>query len=161
SDEVPLELDTADQGATNMGDHNALGFFPAPGFAQNPFRSDPNGNPDPNGNYQCYELLVMTQDYRTAGGPTMGQRRAHGVVSQPGPPNAAIQKAEMLSPFALLTSTNGQPLRGLEPTLTFDGHLFIWQGSPNNDGSIDRIVYSFNQNPGQTGGWSVPRSITD
>jgi cytochrome c peroxidase len=159
SDEVLLELDGT--AGTAMGDHNALGFIPAPGFAPNPFPSNADGAADPGGAYQCYELVIFTQDYDAPGGAVMGERRGHIVIANPNTPDATVAKAEMLSSFQGLTTTSGQPLRGIEPTLAFDGQLFIWQGSPANDGSIDRIVYSFNQTPGQASGWSMPRSIAD
>jgi cytochrome c peroxidase len=158
STEATLELDGAAN--TGMTEHNAVAVGPAPGFAENPFRSDQDGTPNTSGAYETYELLVYTQRYR-ANDDRMGQRRARIVLREPRTERTEVESAVLLEQFQELRQTSGQPLRGIEPTVTFDGRLFIWQGHPNNDGKIDVMMYSWNPTPGATTGWSSPRTISD
>ncbi len=146
---------------TGMGDHNALAIVPAPGRAENPFRSRADGSPAANGAFETYDAFIITQFYGAPGGDRMGRRPARIVVRDPHTRDAAIERAELTGPFEPLTGPGGVALRGIEPTITFDGRLLIWQGHPDNDGKIDVIVYSFNQQPAAVGGWSTPRSIAD
>ena len=48
--------------------------------------------------------------------------------------NASFGPMETLSPLQ----------RGIEPTITADGKLMVYQGHPANDGQIDILVYSVN-----------------
>ncbi|MDP1917343.1 MAG: LamG domain-containing protein, partial [Myxococcales bacterium] len=50
-------------------------------------------------------------------------------------------------------------LRGIEPTVTRDGKLMVWQGHPNNSGAIDTLVYSVNATACGLSGWSAPKTI--
>ena len=54
----------------------------------------------------------------------------------------------------------GKDLRGIEPTVTRDGRLMIWQGHANNGGDIDRLVYATNPTPCAANGWDGPHNIT-
>lgn len=146
--------------AHGLTDLNALALVPAPGRLDNPYRSEPDGTPRPGGPCETYDLLLYTQRYR-AGDDRLGALRARVVVREPRTRRAAVERAELLGAFEELRTTQGQPLRGIEPTLTFDGHLLVWQGHPRNDGQIDVLMYSYNQTPGAAGGWSPPRSISD
>ena len=106
---------------------------------------------------------MITQRYKRNGLPDdrMGRLRYRVVVADPQTPNATVVRVDRLANFQELTQGNGQPLRGIEPTLTFDGHLLVWQGHPSNDGRIDTLVYSINQQNGAAGGWTQPRTIAD
>ena len=106
------------------GERNALALVPAPGYAVNPFRSDAGGNPDANGGYETYEVLVYTQYY--GGNPDyMGQRRAQIVIREPKTPRAAVQSARFHGPFEPLTQASGGRLVGIEPTATA-GAFLAW-----------------------------------
>ena len=62
-----------------------------------------------------------------------------------------------------------RPLLGIEPTITMDGRLLMFQSSPNNFGSdwdtrqgeIDRLMFSWNPDGGAVHGWSAPQSIAN
>ena len=144
---------------------NALAGFPAPGFPENPFRSDGQGNPNRGGNYLTYELIIVTQHYllkpdNTLYDQVMGQRRARVILRNPHTPDAGVHWAGFLEPFQTYQTVSGKPIHGMEPSMTFDGHLLIYQGHPdNNDGRIDNIMYSYNPVAGAVAGWSEPKRI--
>ncbi|MCY1021775.1 LamG domain-containing protein [Pyxidicoccus sp. MSG2] len=59
-----------------------------------------------------------------------------------------------------LATTTGARIRGIEPTMTSDGRLLIYQGGPNNDGAIDHLMYTYNATPCAASGWSNPRPLS-
>jgi hypothetical protein len=59
-----------------------------------------------------------------------------------------------------LTTTTGAVIRGIEPTMTSDGRLLIFQGGPLNNGGIDHLMYSYNPTPCAASGWSPPRPLS-
>ncbi len=65
-----------------------------------------------------------------------------------------------LGPIEYLTTVSGTYLLGIEPTMTADGRLVVFQGHPSNNGSIDYLMYSYNPNPCAATGWSVPRPLS-
>ncbi len=138
--------------------HNTLAVVPVPDYKENPFRSDENGQPQLFGAYETYMLFIFAPLNEAM---DMAIRRGRIVVENPRTPNAKIYRSEMLSAAQVLKATNNKNMRGLEPSVTLDGKLLIYQGTPKNDGGIDYIVYSFNPNPGDPNGWSPPRSIAD
>ncbi len=104
----------------------------------------------------------------------IGMRTLKVVVKDPGTAIASIHSTDLSSDFRVLqfTPTGGgapRPLLGIEPTLTLDGRLLIFQGNTttmnanwaNNVAQNGHILYSWNPNPGQQFGWSEPRSIAD
>ena len=122
-----------------------------------PFRCDLSGNSDPAGNYDCYDLWLFDSNATLQGAALQLQRRRLKVwVRDPGTASAAIEKHQFLSGLEPLTPV----LRGLEPTMTRDGKLLVWQGHPDNDGDIDILMYSVNANPCATSGWTAPKVIT-
>ncbi|HBP16170.1 MAG TPA: hypothetical protein DEA08_00060, partial [Planctomycetes bacterium] len=155
---LPLELNGDASGG--LSDHNALALVPAPGRLENPYPSDAAGDPQAGGAYRTYDALLLTQHYQP-NDDRMGQRRLRLVVERPQSAQASVVRARFLDAFQEFRATNGQPLRGIEPTATFDGHLLVWQGHPDNDGKIDILVYSWNPQPGATSGWTPPRSLSD
>jgi cytochrome c peroxidase len=156
---VPLETETG-ASAAGLTMLNAVALAPWPGIAQNPYPSNAQGAPLSGGAFETYDLLVSTQRY-VQNDDRLGRLRYRVVVRSPHTRDAAIERVERVSGYEPMTQANGQPLRGIEPTMTFDAHLLLWQGKPANDGSIDALVYSYNQNPGAARGWSAPKSIAD
>ncbi|MCO5168540.1 MAG: hypothetical protein M9894_19545 [Planctomycetes bacterium] len=146
--------------AAGLGLLNALALVPWPGVAENPYRSDAAGAPAPGGAFETYDLLVVTQRYAPRD-DRLGRLRYRVVVAAPRTADARVERVTRLTGFEPLSTTAGGPLRGIEPTVTFDGHLLVWQGHPANDARIDTIVYSYNQTPGAAAGWSPPRSLAD
>ncbi|MEW6432083.1 MAG: LamG domain-containing protein [Myxococcota bacterium] len=123
-----------------------------------PTRCTSSGAPDPNGSDACYDLWVIDSDALAAApNNTMRRRRLSVRVSNPGTAQAAVAgfswtqaQLQALSPT----------LRGIEPSVTRDGKLLVWQGHPNNSGSIDTMVYSVNTSPCAATGWTAPKSIS-
>ncbi len=123
-----------------------------------PTKCNPDGTANAAGTHACYEEVVIDSD-ALAPPPNdiFRRRKLKVVVSDPNTASAAIVSHTWLS--TALTAL--QPtLRGLEPTVTKDGKLLVWQGHPNNTGVIDTLVYSYNPTPCALAGWSVPKSIT-
>lgn len=147
--------------APNSGPRfTALSVIPAQGYEENPFRSDPEGRPDPTGSCETYEVVIFAQHFEAPDGDHLGRWRARLIVRDPRTRGARIEKAVMLSPFEVLRTTAGERCNGIEPTLPFDGHLLIWQGNPANDGRIGTLVYSLNRSAGAVTGWSPPRTLS-
>jgi hypothetical protein len=123
-----------------------------------PVKCDSNGTLNAAGAYACYHLVVIDSD-ALAPPPNnpFRQRKLRVIVDQPGTATASIASFQWTQPtLTPLTPT----LRGLEPTITKDGKLLVWQGLPVNDGKIDTLVYSVNSTACGVSGWSAPRSIT-
>ncbi|MEQ1877841.1 MAG: cytochrome c peroxidase, partial [Bdellovibrionia bacterium] len=139
--------------------HTHIGMYPNTAFPENPYRSNGNGDADANGDHETYEVFilapVLSEDIR------MEIRRGQIVVGRPKTADAYIAVARWTSDFETIQTSSGTTIRGLEPSITFDGRLLLYQGHPKNDGEIGIIMYSYNQNNGAAGGWSTPRSLSD
>src|SRR5262245_31050737 len=67
------------------------------------------------------------------------------------------------------TTYGENPVLGIEPSISLDGRLLVFQGNPSNntrkwnsaDTEGDRIMYTFNPTPGVATGWSMPRPINE
>lgn len=104
--------------------------------------------------------IFDSQMYGNGTRPNDFRRRTLRVeVSNPFTTSAEVSSFT-LGTLEFLTDTSGKSLKGIEPTMTSDGRLFIFQGSPANNGEIDRIMYSYNPSPCATSGWSVPRPLS-
>ena len=137
---------------------NALAIC-EPDPAKAPFACDDAGNANAAGPYACYDVVLIDSDAVVAekdGGFVMRRRTLKLWVSSPGAGNAAIHKFTMGTTLEKLTPA----LKGIEPTVTRDGKLLVWQGHPANDGEIDTLVYSYNATPCAASGWTAPKSIT-
>ncbi|MCP3101503.1 LamG domain-containing protein [Myxococcus sp. K15C18031901] len=99
-------------------------------------------------------------DSQMFNGPNRFRRRTVDLrVSQPFTAQADISSFTT-GPVEYLTTVTGASLRGIEPTMTSDGRLLIFQGGPNNDGAIDHLVYAYNATPCAATGWSTPRPLS-
>ncbi|MFL5320274.1 MAG: LamG domain-containing protein [Myxococcaceae bacterium] len=123
-----------------------------------PTNCNQDGSANGGGAYACYNLTVIDSD-ALAPAPTnvMRARKLRVIVSNPATANAAIDSFTWTqsTPTPLATT-----LRGIEPSITKDGKLLIWQGVPQNNGQGDTVVYSVNSTPCGLTGWSAPKSIT-
>lgn len=153
SGEVVLELNT------DTNSHNALAVVPTPGFAENPFRSNEAGAAEAGGAFLTYELMIYAQNYEQES--KLQARRARVVVKDPYSAEASVQSATMVDGFTLVTTKSGNHLRAIEPSISIDGRLLIAQGHPDNDGKIDYLVYSYNENPGALDGWTEFKFLSD
>ncbi len=123
-----------------------------------PFACDAAGNPSAGGPFDCYDLWIIDSDAVTPadmGGAILRRRHLTVWVSDPRTGSAQIDSwawgpIETLSP----------QLRGIEPTVTGNGRLMVWQGHPANDGQIDVLMYAVNANPCAASGWSAPHVIS-
>lgn len=155
SPQVLLEQDSVVDPDENT--HLALGIAPDPTFLENPFRSNQDGEAQVNGTYETYVFYIYYAYNREV---EFVMRKARVIVGNPKSRNAFAHRAEMLTAPEFMRDENGQSIRGIEPTITADGRLLVYQGHPNNDGSISYLMYTFNPTV-QAGGWTRGRSITD
>lgn len=126
---------------------------------QTPFACNAAGDPMTGGAFECYQVWLLDSDAVTpeeAGGFVLRRRQLKVWVENPGTPTASIFKHELSSTLQPLTPM----LKGIEPTVTADGKLLIWQGHPDNDGKIDILMYAVNDNACAASGWSQGKSIS-
>jgi hypothetical protein len=115
------------------------------------------GAPTAGGSHRCYDFVVIDSNAETpAPNNVLRRRRLKVVVANPNTAQATVSSFTWLDS----TLTPLQPtLRGIEPSVTRDGKLLVWQGHPNNSGAIDTIVYSVNQTACGLSGWTAPKTI--
>jgi hypothetical protein len=139
-----------------VSNENALAIC-EPDPARAPYRCNRDGTANTNGSRDCYDVWVIDSDALAADPEKkMRRRRLRLVVADPSTARAEIDTFEWLSGMEYF----GPVLRGIEPTVTRDGKLLVWQGHPSNDGHIDTLVYSYNATPCSASGWATPKSIT-
>jgi cytochrome c peroxidase len=131
--------------------------YPNNDFKENPFRSNSDGQADRLGEFETYEVIVIAPFLADQNQKEM--RKGQIIVGKPKTSEAYIAKAGWHSPFEELKTVSGKRIRGLEPTVTFDGHLLIFQGNVKNNGEIGQLIYSWNATAGSATGWSEPKSI--
>ncbi len=139
----------------SMGNENGIAMCEE---TAQPTRCNQDGTPNGAGAYACYEEVIIDSD-ATAPAPNnfMRRRKLRVVISNPGTSNADIDSFTWVDNSKTPLSTT---LRGIEPSVTKDGKLLVWQGWPTNNGDIDTIVYSYNPTPCAQSGWTAPKSIT-
>jgi len=144
----------------------SLAAVPAPGVSPNPFRSGPDGIADPKGAFETYELWMAHDGVADSLG--MQGNRARIVISNPRTPQADVHSAKLLDERKALRTLSGGYLEGIEPGITFDGRLIVWQGPSVGDIEGDepapvtfnaQLTYSYNPKPGAIEGWSEPKNI--
>jgi hypothetical protein len=123
-----------------------------------PTACNQDGSPNGGGAYACYREVVIDSDALASKPNNVLRRRVlQVVVRNPGTSSADIDSFNWLDNSLTPLATT---LRGIEPSITKDGKLLVWQGLPSNTGDIDTIVYSYNPTPCAVSGWAAPRSIT-
>lgn len=148
-------LTAADPGTVT---ENALAIC-EPDPSRAPYACNEAGDAQAGGPYDCYDVWLIDSDAVTP--PDMGgfyMRRRHLMlwVANPRTATASVHKFALSSTLEQLTTT----IRGIEPTVTKDGKLLVWQGHPDNDGTIDILMYSVNANACAAAGWSAPKVIS-
>ena len=136
---------------------NALAICEAD-HARAPFACDAGGDPQAGGPFDCYDLWIIDSDAVTPagdGGATLRRRRLELRVASPKSGSARVVDFTWGAIQPL-----GPTLRGIEPTVTADGKLMVWQGHPANDGQIDILMYSVNDTACGLSGWSAPKVIS-
>jgi cytochrome c peroxidase len=149
-----------------------------------PFRSDAAGLHSAQGSFETYRLVIVSPMWwpLTDSAPldlanpqfditlqnhlymVMSKRRLQVVVGLPRTENAFVQSAQLLdagpTPMTYTAAGAEHAILGAESSITMDGRLLVFnQGGPSFIGN--RIMYSFNQAPFASSGWSVPRQLTD
>ncbi len=114
--------------------------------------------------YMLANGLAIYQPYlfdsRMFNGDNVFRRRPVDIrVSQPFTAAADISSFTTGN-LETLTTVTGAVIRGIEPTMTNDGRLHIYQGGPANNGVIDHLMYSYNPTPCAASGWSNPRPLS-
>jgi hypothetical protein len=125
-----------------------------------PFRCDDAGAPSGAGPYDCYDTWILDSDAVTTvanGGFVLRRRHLMVWVASPKTATASVHKFQWLGGIEPLAPV----LRGIEPTMTADGKLLVWQGHPSNDGRIDNLMYATNANACSATGWTAPQSIAN
>ena len=122
-----------------------------------PFACDESGAPAA-GPYACYDLYIIDSNAEGNQFNGLRRRRLKLWVSAPGTPEATVAKSVWTEAMAPVMG-GGKQLRGIEPTVTRDGRLMVWQGHPNNDGKIDILMYATNAEPCGTV-WSAHHNLS-
>lgn len=127
--------------------------------ADTPYPCDEAGNRAAGGPYACYDLVIV--DSNALGGQYNGlrQRDLRIWIASPSTSDAQFHKHEWRTGYAPMR-VGGTDLRGIEPTVSRDGRLLVWQGHPDNDGAIDILMYATNDTPCAAGGWDGPHVIS-
>ncbi|MDQ3336850.1 MAG: LamG domain-containing protein [Myxococcota bacterium] len=139
---------------------NALAIC-EPDPAKAPYACDGNGAPNAAGPFGCYDVWLIDSD-ATKGTAQGGMvfRRRHLFLRVANPKTAsATPVAFTLGPLEQIKTTANGQLRGIEPTVTKDGKLLLWQGSINNGDQDGMMMYSVNATACGATGWSAPRTI--
>lgn len=141
----------------SMSVENALAICEAD--ADNtPYPCDDAGNPGA-GPFACYDLFVIDSD--ALSNPKDLRRRTLKLwLQNPGTPEAAYYKHTWIGGMEPVLSAGNVQMRGIEPTVTRDGKLLVWQGHPANDGQIDILMYATNPNPCSNVGWDGPHNLS-
>jgi hypothetical protein len=137
---------------------NALAICEVDG-SRAPYACDADGAENAGGPFDCYDLTIIDSDAVTPpdqGGFVLRRRSLRLWVSNPRTATAAIDHWELGAPTDL-----SPQLLGIEPTVSRDGKLLVYQGHPSNSGEIDILVYTVAADACAGSGWAAPRSIAD
>jgi hypothetical protein len=140
------------------GTENALAIC-EPDAAQAPFACDAAGNASAGGPFDCYDFWLVDSDAVTPaamGGFVLRRRHVTIWVGSPKTADAYVDHWDLGATEALSPT-----LKGIEPTVTADGKLLVYQGHPDNDGDIDILMYATNASACAAGGWSAPKPISN
>ncbi|MCB0361764.1 MAG: c-type cytochrome, partial [Bdellovibrionales bacterium] len=156
---------------------NALTLAAASGVpgASNPYRSDQDGNLSPGGSYETYDFYIYTQHYgnpnwgvqnkrilnvtQTYGDRVFGRMQVKVIVGNAKTGNAFPFKSILVKDFEVIKTGSGSAIRGIEPSVTVDGKLMIFN-SNGIGGNGDEIKYIYNPNPKNLNSWTSAKNIT-
>ncbi len=165
----PLRTTNAPVGAeilqTNM--INVGSLVPHPGYKINPYRSNSLGNADETGSFLTYKARWLTRfipldQIDSVGNNFVAVLPLTIIVKNPSSINSEVYSVRAnASQFTLLQDTLGNPIQAIEPSLTFDGKLMVFQNWEVDNTRLGRLYYSFNPSVGAIlNGWSVPKPIS-
>ena len=125
-----------------------------------PYRCDIDGNDDVGAAHDCYDFWVLESNAYANQYNGLRRRQLRLWVENPRTENALVSRWQWTgNREPLQVAGSQQDLRGIEPTVTRDGKLLVWQGHPDNDGKIDVLMYATNQTPCGAGGWEGPYNL--
>ncbi len=128
--------------------------------ARAPYPCDEGGAAAAAGPFACYDLVIIDSNACGNGAPNDLQRRALQLwVAQPGTADASIHKWAWGGAREPMVKQGGGAMNGIEPTVTRDGKLLVWQGHHDNDGKIDLLMYATNEDPCGLSGWDGPHPL--
>lgn len=124
--------------------------------APQPFACNSQNQAETAGAWSCYDLWVFESNAEANQDNSLFRRhlllRTHPETN----PDAQVVDHVWLGGRDMVQPT----LKGIEPTMTADGQLLIYQGHPDNDGKIDILMYAHNNQPCALSGWSAGRPLT-
>ena len=149
---------------------NALAVTKDVDYSENPYRSNEQGVANQNGAFDTYRTVVYVQDYPICE-PTgadcdpnsvpvhyhIGFYKVQIIVRNPRTAHAEIESVHRTTGFQPIYSKTGAPIVGIEPTLTADGRLLIFQTAPN----FGTIVFTFNEGTFNNPSWTNPLPISE
>ncbi|MBA3396265.1 MAG: LamG domain-containing protein [Deltaproteobacteria bacterium] len=139
---------------------NALAIC-EPDATRAPYACDAASSPSATGPFACYDVQILDSDAtKSVANGGMVLRRRHLLVRVADPRTASARPVAFTwgALEELRTTANGQ-LRGIEPTVTRDGRLLLWQGSINNGDQDGMMMYAVAASACAATGWSAPRTI--
>ena len=130
-----------------------------PDAASTPYACNDAGAADLAGAFACYDVVVFDSNACVPENP-LRRRPLHLRVAEPNTNAARIVDHAWGSDRVLLASRAGATLRGIEPSVTRDGRLLVWQGHPDNDGKIDIVMYATSDSACSLTGWDGPHNLS-
>lgn len=171
------DVDPAAYNRYLLGAFGPMAAVANPAVAENPYRSNDQGQSAPAGAYETYDVQIFAATSLTMlekadpsrpkaimvpsgfRSPALGFRFVKIIVEKPRTKDATVLRAFASSGFTQLSTVGGKAIMGIEPALTADGRLIIYQGNPKNDGTLGEIMVSWNPVPGAATGWTEPKSL--
>ena len=156
---------TASGQRSNLIDLNAIAMVPAGSPMTSPYKSTADGTASSTGTAATYDLRIYSQVYNLnslrnpnlGGLPslTMGVMRFRVIVINAGTATASVGTVSLVEDWQPLEAGGGL-IHGLEPTVTADGNLLVY-----NSNSPDSLWYTYNAAPSNRSGWSPPKKISE
>ncbi len=145
-----------------------LAIYPNPELKKNPYPSNQDGSPTSNmrsryETYNFYIVGVVNESHDTVNEfdkNFLVFSKAQVVVQDPYTSRARIHSAKILQQGQTIRDENNEMIYAMEPSVTMDGRLMVYNGHPVNRGN-GFVMYTFNPNPGSATGWSSPRPLSD
>nr|MDQ3366775.1 LamG domain-containing protein [Myxococcota bacterium] len=126
-----------------------------------PYACDAANAPSATGPFACYDVQIFDSDAtRDLASGGMVMRRRHLVVRVEQPRTASARPVAFTwGAIEEVRTAQQGTLRGIEPTVTADGRLLVWQASMPNSAGDGMLMYAVAPAACAATGWSVPRSI--
>lgn len=111
------------------------------------------------GPYACYDFFVLDSNAYAGEHNGLRRRRLKVWIASPGTADARLHRHQWIGGVEPVRA-GAVDLRGIEPTVSRDGRLLVWQGHPANDGQIDALMYATNDTPCGATGWDGPHNLS-